>query len=145
MSNHAQEMFQLSQSAEDVKTAIKISTNKYDRARQTIKKESLRGQTSIALNELGTKAFGGSAYHTQTLVDLLRGDGYVVADNIGAGAYVVFWPGAEATARYHELALENLNLEDKNSTEGVGEDSSESESQSAEPESSDSSDGDSGD
>ena len=92
--NYAEEMHELAEAGEDVKTAKSYTANKYDRARQYIKKEALRGQKSESLASVAN-ALGGSPFHTETLVSLLTADGFVVTDVTGCGGYLVIWPGPE--------------------------------------------------
>lgn len=109
--SYATEMHDLAVNSEDVKTAVSYTTNKYDRVRQHIKKESLRGQTSGTLVEIG-KSLGGSPYHTPTLIRLLGEDGFIVVDSTGAGTHAVFWPGEEETEK-HFAALAEIATADK--------------------------------
>lgn len=103
----ADEMYALAKKSDDVKTAQKYTINKYDKVRQYIKKEALRGQMSGGLVDIAG-ALGGSPFHTQSLIQLLTDDGFIVVDSTGNGTHAVFWPGAEATEA-HRAKLEELS------------------------------------
>lgn len=93
--NYASKMRELATSGERQKEAAQYTAKKYDRCREYIRKEALRGMTTATLDSVG-QALGGSPYHAQTLVDLLTDDGFTVLDS-----YVVLWD-AEAEAPEEE-------------------------------------------
>lgn len=78
-------MRELATTGEKQKEAAKYTTKKYDRCREYIRMEARRGMTTATLDSVG-KALGGSPYHAQTLVDLLRDDGFTVL-----GSFMVLW------------------------------------------------------